>query len=91
MANKKKAPVQPKKPKFSPYWIYGGLILIFIAVQFFGSGIGEPSKTTPSQFFQFVKNGDVKKVVIAGNTRVAQVFLTKDAEKKTNSRKRPTQ
>jgi cell division protease FtsH len=82
MANKKKAPVQPKKPKFSPYWIYGGLILIFIAVQFFGSGIGEPSKTTPSQFFQFVKNGDVKKVVIAGNTRVAQVFLTKDAEKK---------
>ena len=82
MSNKKKAPTQSKKPKFSPYWISAGLILIFIAVQIFSSGIGEPSKTTPSKFFQFVKNGDVQKVVIAGNTRVAQVYLTKDAEKK---------
>ena len=82
MANKKKAPVQPKKPKFSPYWIYGGLLLIFVAIQIFGSSIGEASKTTPSQFFSYVEDGDVKKVVIAGNTRVAQVFLTKDAEKK---------
>ncbi|WP_375237994.1 ATP-dependent zinc metalloprotease FtsH [Aurantibacter sp.] len=79
MADKK---TTPKKPKFNPYWIYGGLILLFIAVQVFSSGLGEPSKTTPRDFFNYLKNGDISKVLIVKNTRVAQVFLTEDASKK---------
>jgi len=36
---------EPKKPKFSPYWIYAGIILIFLGIQFFaGGGFNEPSK-----------------------------------------------
>ncbi|PSG88743.1 ATP-dependent zinc metalloprotease FtsH [Aurantibacter aestuarii] len=82
MVDKKNKPVQPKKPKFNPYWIYGGLLLVFIAIQVFGSSIGDATKTTPSQFFEFVRNGDVAKVVIIKNTRVAQVYLTTEAEQK---------
>jgi cell division protease FtsH len=82
MADNKKTPITPKKPKFNTYWIYGGLILLFIAVQVFSSGLGEPSKTTPRDFFNYLKNGEVSKVLIVKNTRVAQVFLTEDAAKK---------
>jgi len=82
MADKKNTPTPQKKPKFNPYWIYGGLLVIFILIQIFGSGIGDPSKTTPSQFFDYVQDGDVSKVVIIKNTRVAQVYLTDEAEKK---------
>ncbi len=81
MADNKKTPVTPKKPKFNMYWLYGGLILLFIAVQVFSSGIGDPTKTTPRAFFDYLKNGDVSKVVIVKNTRVAQVFLTESATK----------
>ena len=42
---------EPKKPKFSPYWIYAGIILIFLGIQFFaGGGFNEPSKTNPAEF-----------------------------------------
>lgn len=35
--NKDKKP-ELKKPKFSAYWIYGAIFLVFIGIQFFGSG-----------------------------------------------------
>jgi len=81
MADKNKN-TAPKKPKFSPYWIYGGFIIFFIALQIFGSGsVGDANKTTPSQFFNYLKDGDVKNVEIVNN-RTARIFLTNDAEQK---------
>lgn len=77
----------PKKPKFSAYWIYAAIILIFLGIQFFsGSGFNEPSKTTPSQFLNFLEQGDVEKVVIV-NRNQGNVFLTKAAEEKEIHRK----
>ncbi|MCF1192562.1 ATP-dependent zinc metalloprotease FtsH [Mangrovimonas sp. AS39] len=71
-----------KKPKFSPYWIYGILIAMFIGLQLFsGGGLQDASKTTPSQFIQFLRDGDVSKVVIV-NEKYARVYLTPEAEKK---------
>ena len=35
--NKNKKP-EIKKPKFSAYWIYAAIFLVFIGIQFFGSG-----------------------------------------------------
>ncbi|MBW4968505.1 hypothetical protein KZZ04_19435, partial [Pseudoalteromonas sp. CR1] len=70
---------EPKKPKFSPYWIYAGIILIFLGIQFFaGGGFNEPSKTNPAEFETYLENGDVKRVVIV-NRKMAQVFLTDEA------------
>ncbi len=77
-----KKPQDPKKPKFSPYWIYAGIILIFLGIQFFsGSGFNEPAKTNPAQFEQYLKDGDVKRVVIV-NRKMAQVYLTEEAKAK---------
>ncbi|GGG56097.1 ATP-dependent zinc metalloprotease FtsH [Bizionia arctica] len=89
MTNKKK--INPKKPKFSPYWIYGIIIVIFLGMQLFsGSSFQEASTTTPSQFMTFLKEGDVEKVEIV-NRREAKVYLTPEAEQKeTHKKSKPT-
>ena len=81
MANEKNN-IKDKKPKFNPYWIYGIVIAVFLAIQVFSSvGSQEGSTTNPTQFLQFVADGDVAKVEIV-NKRIAKVYLTKEAEQK---------
>ncbi|MGB7842302.1 MAG: ATP-dependent zinc metalloprotease FtsH [Salinimicrobium sp.] len=72
----------PKKPKFSAYWIYAAIILVFLGINYFsGSGFNEPAKTNPAEFLHFLEQGDVQKVVIV-NRNLAQVFLTDEAKEK---------
>ncbi len=74
--------LDPKKPKFSAYWIYAAIILIFIGINVFsGSGFSEPEKTNPQQFLTFLENGDVERVLIV-NRNQARVFLTEEAQQK---------
>ncbi|GAA4236567.1 ATP-dependent zinc metalloprotease FtsH [Postechiella marina] len=81
MANEKKNPKE-KKPKFSPYWIYGIIIAIFIVIQVFSSNsYQETNEITPSEFFKYAEENDVEKVVIV-NRHIAKVYLTKEAEQK---------
>jgi cell division protease FtsH len=81
MTNDKKN-IKDKKPKFNPYWIYGIVIAIFLAIQLFSNiGIQDGSTTNPTQFLKFVADGDVEKVEIV-NKRIAKVYLTKEAEQK---------
>ena len=70
-----------KKPKLNPYWIYGIIIAAFISIQLFSGGFGDStgSETTPAQFLEYLRNGDVDKVEIV-NKREARVFLTKEAQ-----------
>ncbi|MEE2771036.1 MAG: ATP-dependent zinc metalloprotease FtsH [Bacteroidota bacterium] len=82
MATNSKKKLDPKKPKFSAYWIYAAIIIIFLGINFFsGNGFSEPAKTNPAEFFQFLKDGDVKKVEIINNS-VAKVYLTDEAKQK---------
>ncbi|WP_034889069.1 ATP-dependent zinc metalloprotease FtsH [Gillisia sp. Hel_I_29] len=82
MAKKQPSKAEPKKPKFSAYWIYAAIIIIFIGLNYFGGGgFSEPSKTNPAEFETFLKDGDVKKVVIV-NRNQANVYLTKEAQNK---------
>ena len=78
MADDKKPTI--KKPKFSPYWVYGVIIVIFLAINVFSGGMSSStgSATTPAQFFEYLKNGDVEKVEIV-NRREAKVYLTSEA------------
>lgn len=72
--------LDPKKPKFSPYWIYAAVIIIFIAINYFGgSGLNEPAETNPAKFEEFLREGDVREVVIVNNTQ-AKVYLTEEAK-----------
>ncbi len=73
----------PKKPKFNSYWIYIGIIALFIGVQFFGgSGFGKVAETSPSEFENFLRNGDIERLIIYKNTRIAEVYLTQEAKEK---------
>ena len=75
--------IKDKKPKFSPYWVYGILIAVFLGFQLFSGGSYQDGNlTTPSDFFRYLEDGDVERVDIVKNTRVAKVYLTKDAESK---------
>jgi len=74
--------LEPKKPKFSAYWIYAAIIIIFLGINFFGGGgFNEPAKTNPAEFESFLRNGDIERVVIV-NRNQARVFLTEEAKNK---------
>jgi cell division protease FtsH len=77
MSDNKK--VNNKKPKYSPYWVYGIIIVIFLAINVFsGLGSSTGSHTTPSEFFKYLKDGDIDKVQIV-NRREAKIYLTNEA------------
>ncbi|MCA0154067.1 ATP-dependent zinc metalloprotease FtsH [Winogradskyella vincentii] len=70
-----------KKPKVSPYWVYGVIIAVFLSIQLFSGGFASSTgmQTTPAQFLGYLDNGDVAKVEIV-NKREARVYLTKEAQ-----------
>ena len=74
--------------KFNSYWVYGIVIGVFLIFNLFSGGIGASNgiTTTPSKFFKFLRDGDVKKVEIV-NKREALVYLTDNASKKEIHRK----
>lgn len=80
MAKENKKTEPNKKPKFSAYWIYAIIIIGFLVLNFMGgSGLGSAPTTSPSEFQDFLSNGEVEKVVII-NRRNAKVFLTGEAK-----------
>ena len=74
----------PKKTRFSSWWIYGVIIALILGFQFFGSAtFSNTEKTTTSEMQEFLRNGDIQKIVIITNTpRKAKIFLTEEALKK---------
>lgn len=68
----------PKRPKFSAYWIYAVAIMVFIGLQYYNGALHSIAKTTPSQFENFLEQGDIAKVIIVNKSK-AQVYLTKEA------------
>lgn len=69
-----------KRPKFSSWWIYGLIAVLLIGFNFFGSGsLGTPRKTTTSELQQYLRAGDIAKILIITNTNQAKVFLTEEA------------
>ena len=83
MSKEKKNTPQPNKPKYSNYWIYGLIALIFIAISLLngGAGLNDPKKTSLHEFKQYLQNGDIANIEIV-NRRLAKVYLTPDAETK---------
>ena len=68
-----------KKPggfRFNPYWIYGALFLILMAMLFLPKNAGKT--TNWKEVRDMIIQGDVKKIVIV-NDRIVEVFLTPDA------------
>ncbi len=68
-----------KKPKFSFYWIYGILALVFIGINFLNTG-SEAKKTDWKYLKQMLLEKQVQKLVLV-NKEVAEIYLTSDALK----------
>ncbi|WP_306352584.1 ATP-dependent zinc metalloprotease FtsH [Flavobacterium sp. '19STA2R22 D10 B1'] len=70
----------PNKLKISPWWIYGGVIVLFLLINIFtgGSRWQEPNKTTLSKFYQYLDSSQVDKVIV-NNKSTAEVFLKESA------------
>ena len=77
-----------KKPKLNPYWIYGIIIAVFLGINVFSGGMGSNvgSTTTQDKFFDYLRDGEVEKVVII-NRREAQVYLTSEAASSSEHKK----
>ena len=72
------------KKKPSKYgWIFYAAILIFVAFNLFGGlALNNQEKTTTSQLEEYLREGDVDKIVIITNTRQAKVYLNDTALQK---------
>lgn len=68
-----------KKPggfRFNPYWIYGALFLILMAMLFLPKNSGQSTNWKETR--EMILQGDVKKIVVV-NDRFVEVYLTQEA------------
>jgi ATP-dependent metalloprotease FtsH len=73
-----------KKPsglKFSPWWISGAIIFMFVILNILnGSTMQDPSKISSSKFDELLNSGQIEKVIIY-NKNQAEAYLTANALK----------
>lgn len=65
-----------KKPKFSIYWVYGIIALIFIILQFFNMG-SSSVQTDIGKFKEMMKQGDIEKVEVV-NGKTVEIYIKPD-------------
>ena len=69
-----------KKPRFNAWWIYGLIAIFIIGFQFIGSdSLSATKKTTTSELQEYLRNGDITKILIITNKNQAKVFLSEEA------------
>ena len=77
MSNEKKS----NNFKVNPWWIYGTLIIIFLALSFFnGDGFKDPATISSSKFEELLNKGEIEKVIVYNKVQ-AEAYLTKAALK----------
>lgn len=65
-----------KKNKFNIYWIYGIFILVILAVQIFGYGMGSNQEIDYKKFIELAENNSIEKLVVV-NQSEARVYIKK--------------
>ncbi|MGB3592248.1 MAG: ATP-dependent zinc metalloprotease FtsH [Nonlabens sp.] len=86
-APKKKLTPGSNRPKFNIWWIVVPIVVMVLGYSLLNDTFNSPNKTTYNDFFNYLEDGDVEKVVIVSNRRRAEVYLTKDAIKLTKHRR----
>lgn len=80
-APKKTGSPLSQKPKFSIWWVVVPILLLFLGYNYVSSQLTAPQVTTPSEFFSYLQDGEIDKVVVVKNRSIAKVFLTQEALK----------
>ncbi len=83
MAKENNPNTNPKKSRFNSWWVYGIIITLILGFQFLGSGaFSSTETTTTSELQEFLRNGDIEKIIVIKNRGQAKVFLTNAALQK---------
>ena len=67
-----------KAPKINPYWIYGVIIMSFLAIQWFTLGAGPVETNWKDVKTNMISNNDVEKIIVV-NEKEAQIYLKKSS------------
>lgn len=78
-------PNMNKAPKINPYWIYGVIIIIFLAIQWFTMGAGPVETNWKDVKTTMLANNDIKKIIVV-NEKEAQIFLKDSSYEKYSSK-----
>lgn len=70
---------KPNRLKVSPWLIYGGILLMFLVINYMfgGASWNDPKPTSLSKFYTYLDNGQVDKVTY--NKTAAEVYLKPEA------------
>ncbi|MBL7966854.1 MAG: ATP-dependent zinc metalloprotease FtsH [Prolixibacteraceae bacterium] len=63
-----------RTPKINPYWIYGVIIVIFLAIQWFTMGAGPVETNWKEVKTVMLANNDIQKIIVV-NEKEAQIYL----------------
>jgi cell division protease FtsH len=86
MTDKKSNKVKPnmgmkqinKAPRFNPYWIYGIIIISFLAIQWYTLGAGPVETNWKDVKTTMIANNDIEKIIVV-NEKEAQIYLKKES------------
>ncbi|HET6557478.1 MAG TPA: ATP-dependent zinc metalloprotease FtsH [Prolixibacteraceae bacterium] len=67
-----------KAPKINPYWIYGVIIISFLAIQWFTLGAGPVETNWKDVRTTMIANNDIQKIIVV-NEKEAQIYLKKES------------
>lgn len=70
-----------KTPKINPYWIYGVIIISFLAIQWFTLGAGPVETNWKEVKTTMIQNNDIQKIIVV-NEKEAQIYLKKESYNK---------
>ncbi len=71
-----KKPKPGGQPKFNPYWIYGGVLILFLLFQFLPSS--KAKTTNLNELRDLIKNEQIDRIDVI-NKKTAEIYLTKEA------------
>ncbi len=83
MADNKK----PSGLKFSPWWISGAIIFLFVLLDIFNStGFQDPTKISSSKFDELLNSGQIEKVIVFNKVQAEAYLNAKALKDKSNSK-----
>lgn len=78
-------PNMNKAPKINPYWIYGVIIIAFLAINWFTMGSGPVETNWKDVKSTMLANNDINKIIVV-NEKEAQIYLKESSYDKYSSK-----
>ena len=74
---------KPNSPKFkfNMYWVYGAILIVFLAITFLDSSALGTKKITTNKFFRVLESNDIERIMII-NKNLAEVYIKREAQTK---------